>query len=66
MGSSLEIVVLVRNQHRMANSVDPNETARYEPSHQDLHCLQRYLFGSARLKGFILELFCFVSGLEDI
>ena len=21
-----------------ANSVDPDETARYEPSHQDLHC----------------------------
>ena len=22
-----------------ANSVDPDETVRYEPSHQDLHCL---------------------------
>ena len=22
-----------------ANSVDPDETARHEPSHQDLHCL---------------------------
>ena len=22
-----------------ANSVDPDETAHYEPSHQDLHCL---------------------------
>ena len=22
------------------NSVDPDETARHEPSHQDLHCLQ--------------------------
>ena len=28
----------------MANSVDPDETVRYEPSHQDLHCLQRYLY----------------------
>ena len=26
----------------MANSVDPDETARYEPSHQILRCLQRY------------------------
>ena len=25
----------------MANSVDPDEAARYEPSHQDLHCLQK-------------------------
>ena len=28
----------------MANSVDLDETARYEPSHQDLHCLHRYWF----------------------
>ena len=33
----------------MANSVDPVETAPYEPSHLDLHCLQRYLFWSAGL-----------------
>ena len=33
----------------MANSVDPDETARYEPSYQDLHCLHRYLRWSARL-----------------
>ena len=31
----------------MANSVDLDETARDEPSHQDLHCLHRYLFWSA-------------------
>ena len=37
--------------HRIANSVDPDETARYEPSHLDLHCLQRYLYWSAGLKG---------------
>ena len=34
----------------MANSVDPDETAR-EPSHQDLHCLHRYLFWYAGLTG---------------
>ena len=28
-------------KNRMANSVDPDETAHYEPSYQDLHCLQR-------------------------
>ena len=27
----------------MANSIDPDETARYEPSHLDLHCLHRVL-----------------------
>ena len=25
----------------MSNSVDPDETAHYEPSHQDLRCLQK-------------------------
>ena len=35
----------------MASSVDPDETARYEPSHHRLHCLHRYLFWSAGLKG---------------
>ena len=35
---------------RMANSVDPDETARYESSHLDLHCLQRYLYWSAGIK----------------
>ena len=32
--SSLKI-----NTDTFANSVDPDETARNEPSHQDLHCL---------------------------
>ena len=27
----------------MANSVDLDEMARYEPFHLDLHCLQQYL-----------------------
>ena len=35
---------------RMANSVDPDETACYEQSDLDLHCLHRYLFWSAGLK----------------
>ena len=25
-------------QNRIADSLDPNETTRYEPSHLDLHC----------------------------
>ena len=35
----------------MANSVYPDEMAHDEPSHLDLHCLQRYLLGSASLQG---------------
>ena len=34
----------------MANSVDPDAMAHYEPSRQDLHCLHRYLVWSADLK----------------
>ena len=33
--------VSVKNKNWMANSVDPDEMAHYEPSHQDLHCLQK-------------------------
>ena len=29
--------------NRMADRVDPDETARNEPSHLDLHCLQKYV-----------------------
>ena len=36
---------------RIANSVDPDETAHYEPSHPDLHCLHKYLFWVIGPKG---------------
>ena len=42
----------VKNLNITANSVDPDEMAHNEPSHQDLHCLRRYLVWSAGLKGF--------------
>ena len=32
--------IIQKIKHRMANRVDP-EMAHYEPSHQDLHCLER-------------------------
>ena len=35
----------------MPKSADPDGTARYEPSHLDLHCLQRYLYWSEGMKG---------------
>ena len=41
----------VKNQNKVANNVDPDETAHYEPSHLDLHCLQNNIFWSAGLKG---------------
>ena len=37
----------------MSNSVDPDETAHYEPSHLDLRCLQKTIiiaYGSERVK----------------
>ena len=37
----------------MSNSIAPDETAHYEPSHLDLHCLQKSIvvaFGSERVK----------------
>ena len=37
---------LSKSKNRMTKSVDSDETAGYEPSHQDLHCLQRYLYWS--------------------
>ena len=35
---------------RMANSVFPDEMAHYEPSHLDLHCLEKYMFWSYRVE----------------
>ena len=40
----------VKNQNRIANSVDPDEMAHDKPSHQDLHCLHSYLVWPAGLK----------------
>ena len=47
----MQIKISVRNQKRMANNVDPDETAHNELSYQDLQCLHRYLILSAGLKG---------------
>ena len=33
---------MMKIKNRIANSVDPDETARYKPSHLDLHCLHMY------------------------
>ena len=35
----LTLSFLQTNTNALANSVDPDETAQYEMSHQDLHCL---------------------------
>ena len=37
-------------------TVDPDEMAHYEPSHLDLHCLQRYRVRSAGLKGLNMDM----------
>ena len=48
----------------MASSVDPDETARYEPSHLDLHCLQRYLF--VGMKGYPVHQDCSISWVSSL
>ena len=45
----------------MADSVDPDEMAHYEWSHQDLNCLQMCLFQSAGLKE-LMEMDIFRGG----
>ena len=42
----LQIGVSVKNQYRMTNSVDADE-----PSHQDLHCLEKKIVLSVGLRG---------------
>ena len=39
----------------MTNSVDPDETARNEPFHLDLHYLQRYLYWFVWMKGLMTK-----------
>ena len=43
--------VSVKINNKMANSVDPDKMACYKLSHMDLHCLQRFLYWSAGMKG---------------
>ena len=50
-----QIGMSVRNKNRMANSVDPDETARYEPSQLDLHGLQKCQGWFAGLKELICQ-----------
>ena len=52
--------------NRMANNVDPDEMAHYEPSHLDLHCLQRYLSWSAGPKRLWHDTFCSKSYLNTL
>ena len=35
----------METRSRVANSVNPDEMAPYKPSHLDIHCLHRYMFG---------------------
>ena len=49
-------VKLKKKEYIMSNSIDPDETVCDKPSHQDLHCLHRYPFWSAGLKGLTLNI----------
>ena len=57
----------------MANSVDPDETARNEPSHLDLRCLHRYWFWSVEfekvqvgIKGQLSEFYFILNGKAQL
>ena len=56
-GSGMKLSALQIMTDSYANSVDPDETARYEPSHQDLRCLQFCFFF---FLFFVRLFFCFV------
>ena len=45
----------LKSKNRLANCVDPVETAPYKPSHLDLYCLHMYLFWSAGYTGSSLQ-----------
>ena len=45
-----------KSGNRIANSVDPDETAHNEPFHLEQHCLHKFLFCSAGLKGLYISL----------
>ena len=47
---NLDLPTDANDNNRMANRADPDETARNEPSHLDLHRLQRYIYWSAGMK----------------
>ena len=53
----------------MSNSVDPDETAHYEPSHLDLHCLQKPVIidcGSVRINSDVASMKLILFSLESL
>ena len=51
-------------KNMMANSVDPDETAHCEPSHLDLHCLQRYMKGLNQKRSFWIKHFTVIQEIN--
>ena len=49
----------------MSNSVDPDEMAHNATSHLDLHCLQKYLSLSTRLKNLSLCVYLIFDIVKD-
>ena len=76
----LQIGFQSRMNIRMANSVDPDGMTSYEPSHLDLHCLQRYQCWSVEMKSscifshwqcktphlFVFNLYKYLKWMPDI
>ena len=62
----LEISLYIKLKDWMSNSVDPYETAHYEPSHLDLRCLEKPIirpiaYDSERVKCYSPFLWSFIS-----
>ena len=54
-GPFLSIGFILKIINRLANSVDPDETAHNEPSHLDLYKLHCSFYRSTRLTGLIYQ-----------
>ena len=54
----LNLLSLQSKADTYANSVDPDETARHEPSHQSLHCLQFCYWCMTKKKNYLQQWMC--------
>ena len=56
---------IVKINNRIVNSVDPDETARYQPSHLDLHCLHMYMYWSSEMSVNVNCSLYFLDNVQD-
>ena len=64
----MERSLSVKLKARMSNSIYPDETAHYEPSHLDLCCLQKTVItacGSEKLNGIVASYVLMLPFVDD-